>query len=71
MRYLYCPKCGSKLIDKPACDGGDVPFSEKCNQYWFDTFSSCVIILVTNEYQEIAMLRQKYLSEKYWASIVS
>lgn len=69
MRHIYCPQCGTKLIDKPAGDDGKVPFCENCNKYWFDSFSSCVIILLANEYHEIAMLRQNYLSEKYWTYI--
>lgn len=36
---------------------------------WFDSFSSCVIILVANEYHEIAMLKQNYMSEKYWTYV--
>lgn len=69
MHYIYCPKCGRKLIDKQAGDDGKVPFCENCDEYWFDSFSSCVIILLANEYNEIAMLRQGYLSEKYWTYV--
>lgn len=70
MRYKYCPECGKKLAEKQAGDDGAVPFCEKCGKYWFDSFASCVIILVANEYNEIAMLRQNYLSDRY-ASFVS
>lgn len=62
MRYVYCPQCGVKLIEKMAGDDGYVPFCEQCDQYWFDTFSSCSIVLVANQYHEIALLRQSYLS---------
>lgn len=65
MRYKYCPICGSKLINKQAGDDGNIPFCTKCNKLWFDTFSSCSIVLVANEYNEIALLKQKYMSEKY------
>ncbi len=70
MHYKYCPLCGEKLIDKRAGDDGNVPFCTQCNKLWFDSFSSCVIILVANEYNEIALLRQGYMSDKY-ASFVS
>ena len=66
MRYIYCPKCGSQLKNKPAGDDGEVPFCDSCGQYWFDSFSSVAIVLVANEHQEIAMLRQNYLSKRYW-----
>lgn len=69
MRYLYCPKCGTKLIGKAAGDDGDVPFCTSCNRYWFDRFSCCVIVLVANEYDELAMIRQYRLSERYWTYV--
>lgn len=70
MHYIYCPKCGEKLVNKPAGDDGNVPFCKHCKKYWFDTFSSCSIVLVYNQYNEIALLRQLYMSDKY-ASFVS
>ena len=70
MRYIYCPQCGIKLTDKLAGDDGYVPFCEQCNKYWFDTFSSCSIVLVANQYNEIALLRQQYISDKF-SSFVS
>ncbi len=62
MHYNYCPLCGEKLIDRKAGDDGNVPYCTQCNKFWFDSFSSCVIILVANEYNEIALLRQDYMS---------
>ncbi len=49
MRYVYCPKCGAKLSERPAGDDGNVPFCEACNKYWFDTFADASIIMVVNE----------------------
>lgn len=65
MHYIYCPECGEKLTGKQAGDEGLVPFCEKCGKFWFDTFASCVIILVANEFDEIALLQQNYLSNEY------
>lgn len=65
MRYVYCPHCGTKLINKKAGDDGAVPFCELCKKYWFDSFASCVIVLVYNEFDEIVLCRQGYLSDKY------
>jgi len=70
MHYIYCPQCGTKLTDKLAGDDGYVPFCEACNKYWFDTFSSCIIVLVANQYHEIALLRQQYISDQF-SSFVS
>lgn len=65
MHYKFCPECGSKLIDKPAGDEGNVPFCVDCNRYWFDSFGSCSIVMVVNELDEVALLTQNYLSSKY------
>lgn len=65
MRFNYCPQCGNKLIERDAGDDGKVPYCEKCEKYWFDMFASCVIIMVINEYEEIVLLRQSYMSSEY------
>lgn len=65
MRYKYCPECGRKLVDKAAGDDGAVPYCNGCRRYWFDAFASCVIVMVVNEYKEVAMLRQSYISDIY------
>lgn len=65
MRYLYCPQCGEKLTQHQAGDEGAVPFCEHCKKLWFDSFASCSIVLVANEFNEIALLRQGYLSDRY------
>ncbi len=66
MRFKFCPHCGSELIDKEIGDEGMVPFCENCDKPWFDTFSTCIIALVINEYEEAALLRQDYISAKYY-----
>lgn len=65
MHYKYCPECGNQLIDKQAGDDGNVPYCEQCQQFWFDSFGSCVIVLVANEYNEIALLQQNYMSTEH------
>ena len=62
MKYVYCPICGEKLVYKRAGDDGDVPFCRSCDKFWFDSFASCVIVLVYNEYDEIVLCRQPHLS---------
>ncbi len=65
MHYAYCPLCGSKLVDKEAGDDGVVPYCEHCKKYWFDGFASCVMVLTYNQFDEIVLCRQSYLSDKY------
>lgn len=66
MHFKYCPTCGSRLIEKKMGDEGMIPFCQSCNYPLFDMFSSCIIALVVNEYDEAALLRQNYISAKYY-----
>ena len=61
----YCPNCGNKLSLKNAGDDGKVPFCDRCDKYYFDMFPVCVIALVVNQYDEVILLKQLYLSDKY------
>lgn len=65
MKFKYCPDCGTKLTEKIIGDEGYVPYCETCEKPWFDMFSTCVIVLVVNEKDEAALLRQNYISNKY------
>lgn len=65
MRYRFCPNCGIELTEIHAGDDGMVPYCPQCDKRWFDSFQSCVIILVYNEYDEIVLSKQWYLQDKY------
>lgn len=66
MKFKYCPECGTKLADRIIGDEGAVPYCERCEKPLFDMFSTCVIVLVVNEEGEAALLRQEYISHKYY-----
>lgn len=66
MRFRYCPHCGSKLVDREIGDEGLMPYCESCKIPLFDMFSSCIIALVVDEYDEAALLRQDYISSQYY-----
>lgn len=66
MRFKFCPDCGEKLGSRPMGDDGETPYCEKCQKPWFDMFSCAVLTLIVNEYGEAALLRQNYISEKYY-----
>lgn len=70
MKHVFCTQCGPKLILRPAGDDGLVLYCEACQKYWFDSFSTCVIVLIANEKGEVLLLRQDYLSKQH-ATIVS
>lgn len=62
MRFTYCPHCGTNLISKEIGDEGMIPFCENCNIPLWDMFTTSIIAAVVNEYNEIALLRQNYVS---------
>ena len=65
MRFEYCPRCGAKLQEKLAGDDGFVPYCETCERFWFDPFTSCVIVLVHDGAGQVVVTRQNYLSTEY------
>lgn len=69
MHFTYCPHCGTKLIDKMIGDEGIIPYCEKCNIPLWDTFTTSIIAAVVNEYDEIALLRQSYVSKDTYVCV--
>ena len=65
MMFEYCPICANKLSLKTAGDDGEIPFCEACNRYWFNLFPVCVIALIVNQFDEVVLLKQSYLSTQY------
>ena len=62
MRYTYCPHCGTRLSNREIGDEGLIPYCEKCNIPLWDSFTTSVIVAVVNEFDEVALLRQSYVS---------
>ncbi len=69
MRYIYCPQCGAKLVGREIGDEGVVPFCESCSRPWFDSAYTCTITLVVNELDEVALIRQGYISDTYYVCV--
>lgn len=63
MKFTYCPHCGKKLIKKEVGDEGKIPFCEDCQIPLWDMFTTSIICAVINEYNEVALLRQDYVSK--------
>ncbi len=60
MRFIYCPHCGQKLIEREIGDEGLVPYCERCAKPLFEMPSACVIVVAVNEQGEAALIRQSY-----------
>ena len=62
MKIKYCPVCGTEAIQKEIGDEGLMPFCPTCQMPLWDYFNTSIICAVVNEYEEIALLRQNYVS---------
>lgn len=62
MHFIYCPYCGNRLEDREIGDEGLIPYCTECSVPLWDMFTTSVIIAVVNEFDEIALLRQDYVS---------
>ena len=69
MRYTYCPHCGTRLSSREIGDEGLIPYCEKCNIPLWDSFTTSVIVAVVNEFDEVALLRQGYVSSDTYVCV--
>lgn len=69
MHFIYCPHCGNKLIPKEIGDEGEIPFCNKCGRPFWDMFTTSIICAAVNEYKEIALIRQSYVSQTKYVCI--
>ena len=63
MHFTYCPYCGNKLITKKVGDEGLIPYCSNCDIPLWDMFTTSIIAAVINEQNEIALLKQDYVSK--------
>ena len=63
MHFIHCPYCGNKLESKEIGDEGLIPYCFKCNIPLWDMFTTSIISAVINENNEIALLKQNYVSQ--------
>ena len=69
MRFTYCPHCGEKLIKKEIGDEGLVPFCETCSVPLWDMFETCIITAVVNEENEVALIKQSYMTTQTYVCV--
>lgn len=62
MRFQYCPHCGRKAEMRQVGDEGVIPYCAACEVPLWDLFTTSIIAAVVNEYDEVALLRQDYVS---------
>ena len=69
MRYTYCPHCGERLGEKELGDEGMVPWCGRCERPVWEAFTTAVIAAVVNEDNEVALLRQGYISAETYVCV--
>lgn len=69
MRFEYCPHCGRKLEKRQVGDEGLIPYCAACDVPLWDMFTTSIIAAVVNEYGEIALLRQDYVSKTNYVCV--
>ena len=65
MHFTYCPHCGNKLILKDIGDEGLIPYCTTCQIPLWDMFTTSIICAVCNEENEVALIKQGYVSTNY------
>lgn len=63
MRFTYCPYCGTKLGKREIGDEGIIPYCENCKIPLWDMFTTSIICAAVNQYNEIVLLQQDYVSK--------
>ena len=69
MRFKYCPHCGDKLIKKEIGDEGFIPYCKKCEIPLWDMFTTCIITAVVNEENEVALIKQSYMTTQTYVCV--
>jgi len=65
MIFKYCPECGSFLENREIGDEGLVPYCSICEKPHFSFSYPCVLCLVVSEDNEVAIIKQSYVSKHY------
>ncbi len=65
MVFIYCPHCGEKLDKREIGDEGLVPFCNSCRKAFFNFSYPCVLCVVINENNEVGLIKQSYVSDRY------
>ena len=57
---IYCPACGTKLVERPLEGEGVVPYCEQCGEYRFPKFNVAVSMIVRDTATGKILLIQQY-----------
>ena len=69
MKFTYCPHCGTKAVLREIGDEGMIPYCEQCKVPLWDMFTTCIIAAVVNEENEVALLKQSYVTTETYVCV--
>ena len=65
----FCPVCGTEATQKEIGDEGFMPFCPSCQMPLWDYFNTSIICAVMNEFDEVALLKQSYVSTSNYVCV--
>ena len=68
MFFKYCADCGHKLEDIKCVDD-DCKICPSCKKKYGSSSFPVVEVLVVNEYNEVLLLKQNYISKTKWTVV--
>lgn len=68
MIFKYCAECGHKL-ENIRCGDDDCKICPLCKKIYGSSPFPVVEVLVVNEFKEILLLKQNYISESKWTVV--
>ena len=68
MIFQYCAKCGQKL-ENIKCGDDDCKICPDCKQIYGSSPFPVVEVLVVNEYNEVLLLKQNYITKTKWTLV--
>lgn len=68
MTFKYCAECGHKLEDIQ-CGDDNCKICPSCKKIYGSSPFPVVEVLVVNEFHEILLLKQNYISEEKWTVV--
>ncbi len=68
MTFSFCPNCGHKL-ENIRCGDDDCKICPSCQKIYGSSPFPVVEVLVVNEFKEVLLLKQNYISESKWTVV--
>ena len=64
--FNFCTQCGKPLMYKSIGDEGEQKYCAHCNKFYFDNPTSCVLVAIINENNQVLLLKQNHISTKHY-----